>query len=64
MKTISEVRKKGWQSLIKELGVKDATRFIMEYERGQGDYTKARKNVFKNKSLPEIIKEINKIKGE
>lgn len=62
MKSLSEIRKRGWETLVKELGVKDATRFVMEYEPGSGDYTKTRKKLFRGKSVNDIVRDMKKKK--
>lgn len=55
---LAEVKVKGWMALVKELGYSDATKFILLYETGEGDYTKERKKLFKDITIEEIIKEI------
>jgi len=42
-KTLNEIRIKGFQVLVKNLGPADAIRFIQSYTHGSGDYTKERK---------------------
>jgi len=37
--TIPEIKVKGWEALVKELGYAGATKFILLYEPGEGDYT-------------------------
>ncbi len=56
--TLPEIKTKGWLALVKELGYAGATKFILLYETGQGDYTKERKGLFKDITIDEIIKEI------
>ncbi len=34
---INEIVKKGWDILVENLGITDATRFIVSFERGKGD---------------------------
>jgi hypothetical protein len=48
----------GWKALITELGVADATRFVMEVGGGEGDYTKQRKKLFAQKNLDKLFAEI------
>jgi len=60
LKTISEVRETGWRALVERLGVAGATLFILEYEKGYGDYTEERKKIFNKKKLDEIVKEIKR----
>ena len=53
-----DLRQLGWKALVAELGVANATRFIMEVSGGEGDYTKLRKKLFAQKSLDELYAEI------
>jgi len=41
-KTLNEIRIRGFEVLVKNLGPADAIRFIQSYETGTGDYTKER----------------------
>ncbi|HOW03514.1 MAG: hypothetical protein KBH94_06690 [Caldisericia bacterium] len=56
--TIPEIKVKGWEALVRELGHSGATKFILLYESGEGYYTKERKELFKDTSIEEIVKEI------
>lgn len=58
LKTISEVKETGWNALVERFGVAEATLFILEYEKGHGDYAEERKKIFNNKKLDEIVREI------
>ncbi len=60
--TLAEIKTKGWDALVKELGYSGATKFILLYETGEGDYTKKRKELFKDITIEEIIKEIKESK--
>jgi hypothetical protein len=55
---LAEIKTKGWNALVKELGYSGATKFILLYEPGEGDYTKERKKLFKDIKVEEILKEI------
>jgi len=44
IKTLHEIRIKGLNLLVKNLGPADAIRCIQSYSHGSGDYTKERKN--------------------
>ncbi len=48
----------GWRALVKELGYSGATKFILLYEKGVGDYTKERKELFKNITIEDIVREV------
>ena len=56
--TLAEIKTKGWNALVKELGYAGATKFILLYEPGEGNYTKERKELFEGVTIEEIIKEI------
>ncbi|MFH1702887.1 MAG: hypothetical protein ABIB41_05580 [Nitrospirota bacterium] len=57
---LAEIKTKGWMALVKELGHSGATKFILLYEPGEGDYTKERKELFRDVTIEEIIREIRK----
>ncbi len=57
---LAEIKTKGWNALVKELGYAGATKFILLYEPGKGNYTKERKKLFKNVRIEDILKEIKK----
>ena len=42
-KTLNEIRIRGFEVLVKNLGPADAIRFIESYTHGSGDYTRERK---------------------
>lgn len=44
--------------LYKELGVVDAVRFLKQFTQGYGNYTQERDIIFANKSLDDIVSEI------
>lgn len=56
--TLAEIKVKGWTALVKELGYSGATKFILLYETGEGDYTEKRKEIFPDIPINEIMKEI------
>ena len=58
--TANELRRAGWNALVEALGPTNATRFILQYERGSGDYVRKRDGLFSGKSLDELYKEIKK----
>jgi len=58
LRTLRQINEEGWRALVEKLGYADALMYIMENEQGSGDYTEERKNMFKDKSLDEILREI------
>ncbi|MBC8522086.1 MAG: hypothetical protein ISS94_06290 [Candidatus Syntrophoarchaeum sp.] len=62
---LSEIRHKGWEILVENLGISGATEFIIQYEKGYGDYTEMRKKIFNKKGLDEILEEMKSMgKGD
>jgi len=59
-KTDYQVQLIGLQILQKELGVGGLIRFLQQYDRGQGDYTKERHKWQKDITVDEISKSILK----
>jgi len=62
LKTLKEIKEEGWEALVERLGVADATMFVMEHEKGYGDYTEERKKIFGQKTIDEIVKDIKESK--
>ncbi len=58
--TFAEIKNKGWDALVKELGYSGATKFILLYESGKGNYTRERKELFKDITVEEIITEVKR----
>jgi len=54
--TLLEIKTKGWNALVKELGHSGATRFILLNEPGEGNYTKDRKELFRGIKVEEMTK--------
>ncbi len=61
---LAEIRTKGWNALVKELGHSGATKFILMYEKGAGDYTKERKKLLKGVTIEKIVEDMKKRKRE
>ena len=62
--TLPEIKIKGWEALVKELGHAGATKFTLLYESGEGDYTRRRKELLKDLTIEEIIREIKSKKKD
>jgi hypothetical protein len=52
------LRDAGWNALVKNLGLVNATRFILQYEPGYGEYVDMKKALFRGKSVSEVLKEV------
>jgi hypothetical protein len=55
-----EVNQQAISLLYKELGVVDAVRFLKQFTQGYGNYTKEREILFADKTLEDIVSEIEK----
>ncbi|MFA4922694.1 MAG: hypothetical protein WC557_00695 [Ignavibacteriaceae bacterium] len=58
VKTINEISNKAINLLLGNLGAENTLRFLNQFSAGFGDYTKERKNLYKNKSLDQLVFEI------
>jgi hypothetical protein len=54
----------GWKTLVKKMGVAKATRFLVAFERGEGDSVKEIKRFWRGKSLDEIYRIVKRAKIE
>ncbi|MCF8296127.1 MAG: hypothetical protein K9H48_15030 [Melioribacteraceae bacterium] len=55
LKTIEELKVDGWKALIDSLGLAEATRFLLQYQKGSGNYSVERKKLLKNVTINEIV---------
>jgi hypothetical protein len=53
-----ELSQAGWEALVVALGPANATRFVLQYERGSGDYVKLREKLFGQKTVDELYNEM------
>ena len=60
VRPLIEVNQQAIRLLYKELGVVDAVRFLRQFTQGYGNYTQEREALFANKSLDDIVSEIEK----
>ena len=58
MRPLIEVNQEAIHLLYRELGVVDAVRFLRQFTQGYGNYTQEREDMFADKSLEDIIDEI------
>jgi hypothetical protein len=52
--TLPEIKQKGWQALIKELGYAGATKFMLLFDPGRGNYVEERKEILKETTIDKI----------
>lgn len=50
-----EIRKQGLNALMSQLGIARTLKFMMEYNQGEGDYTKIRKEIFQKLTVKDIV---------
>ncbi len=60
VRPLIEVNQQAISLLYKELGVVDAVRFLKLFTQGYGNYTQEREVLFANKSIDDIVSEIEK----
>jgi len=58
VKTINEISNKAINLLLGKLGAENTLRFLNQFSAGLGDYTKDRKDLYKNKSYEQLVFEI------
>jgi hypothetical protein len=59
--TPPEIRKVGWQALKSQLGIARSLKFLLEYNKGEGNYTELRKELFKGQTVDDILEDMKKI---
>ena len=60
LRPLVEINQQAIRLLYQELGVDNAVRFLKQFTTGYGDYTKEREEIFRGKSLDDIVSEIEK----
>jgi hypothetical protein len=60
VRPLVEINQQAIRLLYKELGVIDAVRFLKQFTQGYGNYTQERDSLFANKSLDDLVSEIEK----
>ena len=58
IRPLSEINQQATEILVREMGVVDALRFLSQFSRGSGDYTKEREQWLDDLSLEQITSEI------
>jgi len=52
-----ELRERGFEALVQVLGWVNAVRFLQQYERGAGDYTREREALFPDWDVERVLRE-------
>jgi hypothetical protein len=53
-----EIRRAGWEALKDKLGPASAMKFILDFDRGEGNYSELRKEIFSGKTVNAIIQDM------
>ncbi|WP_414527621.1 hypothetical protein [Nodularia chucula] len=64
VRTQNEIIKQGYDALIKSLGVADTIRFMQYFHPGKGDYTKEHHQWLDEKTLPNVLEELQALAAE
>ena len=62
MKTQNQIIEQGYKALVDSLGVIDTIRFIQYFSPGEGDYTKERHQWLEQKSVDDVLQDIDQFK--
>ena len=60
MKSLNKVTHQALDVLIKEIGLADTLRFVNQFTKGYGDYTKQREKLFHGMELEGLLEEIRR----
>lgn len=55
---LNEINEQAIRLLVREMGAADAARFISQFTTGYGDYTKERKELFKDLTMEQVVQQI------
>jgi len=55
-----EIQKAGWEALKEQLGLVGALRFLLQYEKGERDYTELRRELFKDETVESLMDRMRK----
>jgi hypothetical protein len=61
--SLYRIRMEGWKALTERLGPAGAMRFMMQYDPGQGDYSKDRHEIFAALTLDDLLDTIERGEG-
>lgn len=53
-----EIRRAGWEALKEKLGPASAMKFMLDFDRGEGNYSELRKEIFGGKTVNAIIQDM------
>ncbi len=53
--TPAEIRRAGWEALKDKLGIAGALKFIQQYETGEDDYSKLRRELYEKDKVEDLL---------
>jgi hypothetical protein len=59
-----QIRTRGLQALLRELGPVDTARFLQQFESGKGDYTQERLTGFDGLKLDQVVQAVDEARPE
>ena len=59
-----QIRTRGLQALLKELGPVDTARFLQQFEPGKGDYTQERRAWLDGLKLDQVVQAVEEARPE
>lgn len=63
IKPLDKLNDEAFRLLMKELGVANTVRFLQQFSTGEGNYTKERKELFKDWMLEDVLEETKRRRG-
>jgi hypothetical protein len=61
--SLPELRRRGFEVLVRELGPADALRFLHLHEAGQGDYTRDREKWLSGLTIEQVEEEVARMRA-
>lgn len=61
--SLPEIRKQGFEVLVRELGAANALRFLHLYGSGEGDYTRDRDRLLSGLTIEQVEEEFRRMKA-
>ena len=63
-KPLAEITQEAIQVLFREIGVVNTVRFINQFTTGYGNYTEERRELFKNRTLEDLVSQIKQRRSQ
>ena len=63
-KPLAEITQEAIQVLFREIGVVNTVRFINQFTTGYGNYTEERRELFKDRTLEDLVSQIKQRRSQ